>query len=173
MKAFTLTELLVVMSIMLILMCVVVPVYRHCADFTFDVMPEALRYTRAVAMQGRYAAMLIRQDNLGNWSICMEVQLIPVAPPTGPIYETLVDLDTKRIQVPDEYESAVVVYRDDGHLINGFDVLIDGQTYTSTNQLVLDGEIKWLHRYMGGFVEQQRRTRGPLGPPIPTPQWRP
>ena len=153
MKAFTLSELLVVMSIMLLLMAVAVPVYRHCADWSLDVMPEALRYTRAVAMQGNYAAMLIRQDNLGNWSLCMEVQRIPVTPPSGPIYETLIDLDTKRIQVPDEYETAVVVYDSSGQLINGFDVLIDGQAYTSTNQLVLDGEVRMLHRYMGGFAK--------------------
>ncbi len=151
-KAFTLSEILVVMSIMLLLMSIAVPVYRHCADFTFDVMPQALRLTRALAMQGNYAAMLIRQDDLGNWSICMEVQLIPVTPPSGPIYETLIDLDTKQIRVPDGYESAVVVYRDDGQLINGFDVIIDGQAYKSTNQLVLDGEIRMLHRFLGGFV---------------------
>ncbi len=152
MKSFTLCELLVVMAIMLLLMAAVVPVYRHCADWSLDVMPEALRFTRALAMQGSYAAMLIRQDNLGNWSICMKVGRIPVTPPSGPIYETLIDLDTKRIQVPDEYETAVVVYGNNGHLITGFDVLIDGQAYRSTNQLVLDGEVRMLHRYLGGFA---------------------
>ncbi len=153
MKAFTLTEVLVVMAVISILLFVCVPVYRHAANFQMDVMPEALRYTRALAMQGNYAAMLVRQDNLGNWSICMKVQRTPVAPPSGPIYETIVDLDTKRIQVPDEYETAVVVYGSTGQLINGFDVLIDGQAYTSTNQLVLDGEARMLHRYLGGFAK--------------------
>ena len=173
MKAFTLSEMLVVMSIMLILMAVALPVYRHCADWTLDVMPEALRYTRAVAMQKGYAAMLIRQDALGNWSICMEVHRIPLAPVSGPIYEAIINLDTKRIQVPDEYGSAVVVYGRDGHLINGFDVLIDGQVYKSTNQLVLDGKIKMLHRYMGGFIKQHSNPPGPIRPAAPTPRWRP
>lgn len=152
MKSFTLTELLVVMSIMLLLMVAVIPVYRHCVDWTLDVMPEALRYTRAIAMQGTYAAMLIRQDKLGTWSICMEVQRIPVTPLSGPIYETVIDLDTKRMQIPDGYQTALVVYGSDGHLINGFGVLIEGQPYTSTNQLVLDGEVRMLHRYLGGFA---------------------
>lgn len=153
MKAFTLTELLVVMSIMLVLMGLAIPVYRHCADWTFDVMPEALRYTRAIAMQGVYAAMLIRQDNLGTWSICMEVQRVSVTPLSGPIYESVIDLGTKRIQIPDEYETAVVVYGNNGHLITGFDILIDGRAYRSTNQLVLDGEVRMLHRYLGGFAK--------------------
>ncbi len=154
MKAFSLVEILVVLAVISILLVVCIPLYRHAADFQMDVMPEALRCTRALAMQGTYAAMLIRQDSLGNWSICMGIQRIAVMPTSGILYEALIDLDTKRIQVPDEYESALVVYDSSGQLINGFDILVDGQAYTSTNQLVFDGKTKWLHRYMGGFAKQ-------------------
>ncbi len=161
MKAFTLTEIIVVMSIMLLLMGASITVYRHCAGYTFDAMPEALRYTHALAMSEGYAAMLVRQDSLGNWSICMKVQGIPA--------EAVIDLDTKRIQVSN-YDPAVVVYNRRGHLLTGFDVIIDGQTYTSTNRLVIDGEVKWLHRYAGEFIRQRNSPAG-LQNPLPSPRW--
>ena len=144
MKAFTLSEMLVVMSIMLILMALAIPVYRHSADWTLDVMPTALMYTRALAMQEGSAVMMVRADNLGTWAICMEVQGIPSI--------ALIELDTKRLQIPD-YDPAVVVYSNNGHLRPGMDVVIDGQVYTSTNYLVLDGEKKMVHRYLGGFAK--------------------
>lgn len=144
MKAFTLSERIVVMSIMLLLMGVTIPLYRHCTGYTFDAVPEALRYTHSLAMREGYAAMLVRQDDLGNWAICMKVQNIPA--------EAIIDLDVKQIQVAN-YNPAVVIYNRRGHLLTGFDVIIDGQTYTSTNRLMLNDEVKWLHRYAGGFVK--------------------
>jgi len=162
MKAFTLAELLVVMAVMIILMSVAVPVYRHCADFTLDAVPQALQYTNTVARQKGFAAMLIRQDELGTWAICMEASGIPLT--------ASIDLDTKRLQIPD-YKPAVVIYNNRGHLRTGMDIIIDGQVYTSTNQLVLDGETKWLHRSMGEIIKQQHAPAGPPGPPAPMPRW--
>ncbi len=143
MKAFTLVEILVVMAVISILLALCIPLYRHAANFQMDVMPEALRCTHAVARQKGFAVMLIRQDELGTWAICMEASGIPLT--------ASIDLDTKRLQIPD-YNPAVVIYDNRGHLRTGMDIIINGQVDTSTKQLVLDGETKWLHRYMGGFA---------------------
>lgn len=142
MRAFTLIEILVVIGIMSILLAITIPVCRQAADFTMDVMPQALSYTRASAGQG-YAVMMVRPDELGTFAICMKAGGFPLT--------ASIDLNTKRIRVPD-YDAAVVVYDSKGRLCNGRSVVIDGKSYTSTNQLVLDGEVKMLHRFMGGMV---------------------
>lgn len=144
MKAFSLTELLVVMGIILILLSVCIPLCRHAADFQMDVMPEALRYTHAMRSPNSYSAMMVRADNLGTFAICMKASGIPLV--------ASIDLDTKRIQVP-EYEPAVVIYDSRGRLRTGMEVLIDGSSYTSTNKLILDGKTKWLHRSQGEMIQ--------------------
>ena len=143
MKAFTLTELLVVMVVILILLSLCIPLYRHAADFQFDVMPEALRCTHAMRSPNRYSVMLVRRDEIGTFAICMEASGIPLT--------ASIDLDTKRIQVPD-YDPAVVIYDPRGQLCTGMKVLVDGTVYAGTNRLVLDGETKWLHRSQGEMI---------------------
>ena len=153
-KAFTLVELLVVMSIMVILLGASSSVIKYCKSYQIDTMPLALRQTRALTRQRNYGVMLIRdnQDGKGTLAYCMVATFTPREPPDprAPL-EPTINLGTKEIKVPD-YDPAVVVYDRGGHLCVGVDVDVDGQRYTSTNQLVLDGEIKWLHRYMGGFA---------------------
>ncbi len=143
MKAFTLTEVLVVMAVISILLFVCIPLYRHAADFQMDVMPEALRYTHAMRPANGYSVMMVRKDELGTFAICMKASGIPLIASIG--------LDTKRIQVPD-YEPAVVIYDSRGRLRMGMEVLIDGSSYTSTNNLVLDGKTRWLHKSMGEML---------------------
>ena len=143
MKAFTLTEVLVVMAVISILLFVCIPLYRHAADFQMDVMPEALRYTHARRPANGYSVMMVRKDELGTFAICMKASGIPLIASIG--------LDTKRIQVPD-YEPAVVIYDSRGRLRMGMEVLIDGSSYTSTNKLILDGKTKWLHKSMGEML---------------------
>ena len=153
-KAFTLSELLVVMAIMVILLGVAVPLVKYCQRWRTDTMPLALRQTRALTRQKTYGVMMIRNepDKQETWAYCMVATYVPRAPldPRAPL-EPTINRGTKRIQVPG-YDPAVVVYDRDRRLCVGIDVDVDGQRYTSTNQLVLDGEIKWLHRYMGGFA---------------------
>lgn len=143
MKAFTLTEILVVMAVILILLSLCVPLYRKAANFQVDVMPEALRYTHAMRRSNGYSVMMVRADTLGTFAICMEAGGIPLV--------ASIDLDTKRIQVP-EYDPAVVIYDSRGRLCTGMEVLIDGTVYKGTNSLVLDGETRWLHRSAGEML---------------------
>lgn len=142
MRAFTLIEVLVTIGIISILLALCIPLYRQTTDFTMDMMPEALRYTRASAGQG-YAVMMVRKDELGTFAICMKAGGIPLT--------AVIGLDTKRIRVSD-YEPAVVVYDSKGRVCIGLSVIIDGKNYTATNRLILDDEVKMLHRYMGGIV---------------------
>ena len=175
MKSFTLSELLVVMAVMVILLGIAAPIVKYCKTYRHDTMPLALRQTRALTRERNFGVMLIRdeQDERGTVAYCMVATYIPSKPldPRAPL-EPMINIGTKEIKVPD-YDPAVVVYDRRGHLCVGVDVDVDGQRYTSTNQLVLDGEIKWLHRYMGGFAKQQRSPTGPSGPPLPTPRWGP
>ena len=143
MKAFSLVEILVVLAVISILLVVCIPLYRHAADFQMDVMPEALRYTHAMQRHGGYAVMMVRKDQLGTFAICMKAGGIPLI--------ASIDLDTKRIQVP-EYEPAVVIYDSRGRLQTGMVILIDGSSYTSTNKLILDGKTRWLHKSMGEIL---------------------
>ncbi len=143
MKAFTLTELIVVMAVMLILLSITVPLYRQAANFTLDVVPEALRCTHSMARQGGYAVMLIRHDEIGTFAICMKADGIPLT--------ASIDLNTKRISIP-EYEPAIVVYDSRGHLRTGMRVIIDGDEYVGTNRLTLAGTTSWLHRSSGDII---------------------
>lgn len=153
-KAFTLAELLVVMAIMVILLGASSSVIKYCRSYQVDTMPLALRQTRALTRQRNYGVMLIRDEQDGTLAYCLVATYTPRGPldPRAPL-EPTINRGTKEIKVPD-YDPAVVVYDRGGRLCVGIDVDVDGQRYTSTNQLVLDGEIKWLHRYMGGFAKQ-------------------
>jgi len=146
MRAFTLTEMLVVMAVILILMSVCIPLYRHAANFQMDTMPEALRCTHAMRSPNGYSVMMVRADTLGTFAICMEANGIPLV--------ASIDLDTKRIQVP-EYDPAIVIYDSRGRLCTGREVIIEGTVYEGTNKLVLDGETKWLHRSRGEMISKQ------------------
>ncbi len=154
MKSFTLCELLVVMAVMVILLGVAVPLVKYCNKWQTDTMPLALRQTRALTRQKNYGVMLIRyeQDSQETWAYCMAATYTPRAPldPRAPL-EPAINPGTKRIQVPN-YDPAVVVYDRSRHLCVGVAVDVDGQRYTSTNNLTLNSETKWLHRYMGGFA---------------------
>ena len=152
MKAFTLVELLIVMAIMVILLGVASPLVEYCKNYRNDTMPLALRQTRALTRQRNYSIMLIRDEQDGTLAYCMVATYTPRGPldPRAPLSPTI-NPGTKEIEVP-RYDPAVVVYDRRGRLCVGINVDVDGQRYISTNQLVLDGEIKWLHRYMGGFA---------------------
>ena len=155
MKSFTLSELLVVMAVMLILLGFATPLIQHCKNYQHDTMSLALRQTRALTTftrQKNYGVLMIRNEQEGTLAYCMVATYTRRQPldPRAPL-EPRINLGPKEIKVP-AYDPAVVVYDRRGRLCVGIDVDIDGQRYTSTNQLVLDGEVKWLHRYMGGFA---------------------
>lgn len=151
-KAFTLTELIIVMAVIVILLGASMPIVKYCKNWRQDTMPLALRQTRALTRQKNYGVMLVRDEPDGTVAYCMVATYVPRGPldPLAPL-EPTINLGTKRIDVP-AYDLAVVVFDRGGRLCVGLEVEVDGQRYTSTNQLTLNGETKWLHRYMGGFA---------------------
>jgi prepilin-type N-terminal cleavage/methylation domain-containing protein len=157
MKGFSLSELLIVLAIMLILAALAVPAGKalHTAFGAVDTMPVALRraHVEAQRTQAYSAVAVVKQDGKAWAFILVPDASYVYTEADGDLVVLRTPPDTHRYDVPDDYETAVALYDKNGHCCPGRNLRVDGAPRQSVASLQRGDSTRYLHRYLGGFVE--------------------
>lgn len=160
-RGFALSELLIVIAVMVILMAAAFPAVRaiQSAIDSADTLPVLLEQARVAAMRSNhYAACIItRQPDGTNWGILVvEDTAYPYTPADGDMVAmvtgNVMGMHSKPRKVPADYTAAVVLYNKHGHCCPHRNLRVDGIPQKSVAALDRGGTMRYLHRYLGGFV---------------------